>query len=58
MAEIGVHVGAADADCLDPDQAFAGRQIGCGLIAPGKLLGSRVDKRFHLAVYPPSTKRT
>jgi hypothetical protein len=30
MAEIGMHVGAADADRLDPHQAFAGSRTGSG----------------------------
>ncbi|VVT26807.1 hypothetical protein HOE425_332772 [Hoeflea sp. EC-HK425] len=58
MAEIGMHVRAADTHRLDPDKALAGRQRGGGFIAPNQAFGCCVDKRFHLAVYPPSTKRT
>jgi hypothetical protein len=56
MTEIGMHVGAADADRFDAHEAFSGGQLGTRFVAPDKALGSRIDKRFHFAVYPPSTK--
>ena len=60
VAVIGVHVGAADADGLDPDEHFAGVRHRIGLVAEVQAVGAGVDERLHgatphFAVKPPST---
>ena len=55
VAEIGMHVGAADADGIDPDDRLSRARCGFGFVA--QLHGPRagIDQGLHFAVYPPST---
>ena len=55
VAEIGMHVGAADAHRLDPYQMLTGSGAGVRHIAVGERFDAVIDQSFHFAVNPPST---
>ena len=58
MAQIGVHVRAANAHAVNLDKLFAGTGHGGFRVAKLKVFRAGIHKRFHFAVYPPSTMRT
>ena len=58
MSQIGVHVRAADADAVNPDQMRVRTRFRIRNIAILHGLRSSIDKRLHFAVKPPSTIRT
>lgn len=47
VAVIGVHVRAADADGLDPDEDLAALRDGIRFILEDEAVGGRVDERLH-----------
>jgi hypothetical protein len=58
VPEIGVHVGSADSDRVDPDERFTVTRDCIGFVAIIHPFGAGVDERLHFAVNPPSTKST
>ena len=58
VAQIGMHVRAANADACHADQAVIALRGRVGGVAVFQLLFSGVDQRFHFAVKPPSTIST